>query len=56
MAYPEYNPEKGTVSNRTLTQIARAKSKAVGGRAEIKSEPGKGTAVTFFLPVPKRVL
>jgi len=45
MAYPEYNPEKGTVSNRTLTQIARAKSKAVGGKRK-KCTRGKSCSAT----------
>jgi hypothetical protein len=45
MTYPEYNPEKGTVSNRTLAQISRAKGKAVGGGRK-KCIKGKSCSAT----------
>lgn len=35
-------------------QNMRSRMEAVGGRAEIQSEPGRGTTVTLLLPVPER--
>ena len=45
-----FQPDQGRAGGHGLANMAERMSLA-GGRAEIRSEPGKGTTVTFLMPL-----